>query len=100
MAPQHVGDIEDRWPAVWAGVENREYPLEETIQVNRRNCLAAEHQENVARVPPFMTRASGKDRGAPGGYHDLLFPDLGTERSSFHLPLLPLMEMHVNRRAA
>ena len=99
MAPQHVGYIEDRWPTVRAGVENRKHPLEVAIQVNRRNCLAAELQEIVARVPPLMTRACGKDCGPPGWHYDLPFPDLGAECSGFHLAFLPLMEMHVERRA-
>src|SRR6478609_3973527 len=100
MAPQHVGYIEDRWPTVRAGVEHRKHPLEEAIQVDRRNCLAAELQEIVARVPPFVTSAGGKGCGPPGRHYYLLFSDLGAEGSGFHLALLPLMEMHVKRRAA
>src|SRR6185369_570516 len=100
MAPQHVGYIEDRWPAVRAGVDNRKHSLEVAIQVDRRNCLAAELQEIVARVPPVMTSAGGKDCGPPGWHYYLLFSDLGAECSGFHLALLPLMEMHVKRRAA
>src|SRR5215467_2031284 len=100
MAPQHVGYIEDRWPTVRAGVDNCKHPLEVAIQVNRRNCLAAKLQGIVARVPPVMTSASGKDRGPPGWHYDLLFSELGAECSGFHLALLPLMEMHVKRRAA
>src|SRR6516165_10212576 len=100
MAPQHVGYIEDRWPTVRAGVENRKHPLKVAIQVNRRNCLAAELQEIVARVPPLMASASVKDCSPPGWHYDLLFPDLSAECSSFHLALLPLMEMHVKRRPA
>src|SRR5258706_11719351 len=99
MAPQHVGYIEDRWPTVRAGVEHRKHPLEEAIQVDRRNCLAAELQEIVARVPPFVTTAGGKNCGPPGWHYYLLFSDLGGECSGFHLALLPLMEMHVKRRA-
>src|SRR5690349_7719712 len=98
MTPQHVGDVEDRWPAVRAGVEDREHRLKVAIQVNRRNCLAAELQGLVACVPPLVRRASGKDGAPPGGHQDLLFPDLGTERSSSYRALLPLMEMHVKRR--
>src|SRR5260221_10446124 len=99
MAPQHVGYIKDRWPAVRAGVDHRKHPLEVAIQVDRRNCLAAELQEVVARVPPFVTSAGGKDCGPPGRHYYLLFSDLGAECSGFHLALLPFMEMHVKRRA-
>src|SRR5690242_10258351 len=100
MAPQHVGYIEDRWPTVRAGVENCKHSLEVAIQVNRRNCVSAELQEIVARVPPVMTGAGGKDCGLPGWHYYLLFSDLGAECSRFHLALLPLMEMHVERRTA
>jgi hypothetical protein len=100
MAPQHVGYIEDRGPTVGAGVDNRKHPLEVAIQVNRRNCLAAELQGIVARVPPVMTSASGKDCRPPGWNYDLLFPDLDAECSGSHFALLPLMEMHVKRWAA
>src|SRR6476660_6726943 len=100
MAPQHVGDIEDRWPTVRAGVENRKHPLKVAIQVNRRNCLAVKLQEIVARVPPAMTTAGGKDRGLSGWHDNLLLSDLGAECSRLHLALLPLVEMHVRRRAA
>ena len=55
MAPEHVREIEDRWPTVRAGVENSKYRLEVAIQVHRRNYLAAKLQQIVARVPPAMS---------------------------------------------
>jgi len=73
MAPQHVGYIEDRWPTVRAGVDNRKHPLEVAIQVDRRNCLAAELQEIVARVPPFVTSAGAKTALPPAGTTILSF---------------------------
>ena len=99
MAPQHVGYIEDRWPTVRAGVHNRKHALEVAIQVNCRNCLAAELQGIVARVPPVMTSASGKDCGPPRLALRSSLSRLGAECSGFHLALLPLREMHVKRRA-
>src|SRR5258708_40150545 len=100
MAPQHVGYIENRWPTGRAGVDHRKPPLEVAIQVDRRNCLAAKLQEIVARVPPFVTSAGGKNCGPPGWHYYLLFSDLGAECSGFHLALLPLMEMDVKGRTA
>ena len=40
MAPEHVRQIEDRRPAVGAGVENGKQCLEEAIQVYRWNYVA------------------------------------------------------------
>jgi hypothetical protein len=100
MPPQHVRYIEDRWPTVRACVENCKHPLKEAVQVNRRNCVSAKLQEVVARVPPLMATAGGKNCGSPGWHYYLLFSDLGAECSGFHLALLSLMEMHVKRRAA
>jgi hypothetical protein len=61
MAPEHVREIEERWPAVGAGVENGKQCLEVAIQVYRWNYVAAKLQQVVARVPPVMTNACGQD---------------------------------------
>jgi hypothetical protein len=99
MAPEHVREIEERWPAIGAGVENGKQRLEEAIQVDRWNYVAAELQQVVARVPPVMTNACGQDYSAPG-WHDDLFPsDSSTESSRFHNALLPFTNVHVQRRA-
>ena len=99
MAPKHVREIEDRWPAVGAGVENGKQCLEEAIQVYSWNCVAAKLQQIVARVPPVMTNACGQDDGAPS-WHDDLFPsDSSTESPRFHNALLPFTNVHVQRRA-
>ena len=55
MAPEHVREIEDRWPTVGAGVENGKHCLEVAIQVYRWNYVAAKLQQIVARVPPAMS---------------------------------------------
>ena len=86
MAPQHVGYIEDRWPTVRAGVDHRKHPLEVAIQVDRRNCLAAELQEIVARVPPVMTSAGGKDCSPPAGTTIFSFPTWAPSVPDFTLP--------------
>ena len=57
MAPEHVCEIEERGPAVGAGVENGKQCLEEAIQVYRWNYVAAKLQQIVARVPPAMRKA-------------------------------------------
>jgi hypothetical protein len=99
MAPEHVREIEERWPAIGAGVENGKQRLEEAIQVDRWNYVAAELQQVVARVPPVMTNACGQDYSAPG-WHDDLFPsDSSAESSRFHNALLPFTNVHVQRRA-
>jgi hypothetical protein len=59
MAPEYVREIENRWPAVGAGVENGKQCLEEAIQVYSRSYVAAKLQQIVARVPPMMTNACG-----------------------------------------
>jgi hypothetical protein len=59
MAPENVREMKDRGSTVRAGVENRKHRLEVAIQVYRRNYLAAELQQIVARVPPAMRKACG-----------------------------------------
>jgi hypothetical protein len=59
MAPEYVREIEDRWPTVRVGVENSKQRLEEAIQVHCGNCVAANLQQIVARVPPAMRNACG-----------------------------------------
>ena len=44
MAPEHVREIEDRWPTVGAGVENGKHCLEIAIQVYHWNYVAAKLQ--------------------------------------------------------
>jgi hypothetical protein len=75
MSPEHVGEVEDWWPAVGAGVENGKHCLEEAIQVHGRNYVAAKLQQIIARVPPVMRNTCGKGRGSPGWHDDLLRPD-------------------------
>ena len=67
MAPEHVREIEDRWPPVGASVENGKQCLEEAIQVYSRNYVAAKLQQIVARVPPVMKNACRQDYSAPSG---------------------------------
>jgi hypothetical protein len=99
MAPEHVREIEELWPAVGAGVENSKHCLEEAIQVYRWNYVAAKLQQIVARIPPVMTNPCGQDYSAPS-WHDELFPsDSSAESSRFHNALLPFTNVHVQRRA-
>ena len=76
MAPEHVREIEERWPAVGAGVENGKQCLKVAIQVYRWNYVAAKLQQIVARVPPVMTNACGQALQCPR-----------LARRSFPLPL-------------
>ena len=99
MAPEHVREIEDRWPTVGAGVENGKHCLEVAIQVYRWNYVAAKLQQIVARVPPAMRNACGQDCSAPSWHNDLFPSDLGAESSRFHNALFPFTKVHVQRRA-
>lgn len=100
MAPKHVREIEERWPAVGAGVENGKQRLEEAIQVYRWNNVAAKFQQIIARVPPVMTNACGQDDSAPSRHDDLFPSDSSAESSRFYNALLPFTNVHVHRRAA
>src|ERR1043165_3518418 len=97
MAPKHVREMEDRWPTGRAGVENSKYRLQVAIQVHRGNYLTAKLQQIVARVPPAMSNACGKDCGSAGRHDDLLPPDESAGCSRFHVYLLVFMDMHVQR---
>ena len=99
MAPQNVGEIKDRWPAIRAGVENREYTLEVAIQVHHRNYLAVKLQQIVARVPPAMSNACRQGYGSPAWHSDPLCAHYSTQCSRFYDPLLVFLSMHVQRRA-
>jgi hypothetical protein len=98
MPPQHVREIEDRWPAVGTGVENRKHCLEVAIQVYRWNYVAAKFQQIVACVPPAMRNACGQDGSAPGWHNDLFPSNLGAQSSRFHNALFPFTKVHVQRR--
>jgi hypothetical protein len=98
MAREYVCEMEDRWPAARAGVENSKQRLEVAIQVHRGNHLAAKLQQIVAGVPPAMTNACGYDYGPPGWRDNFLRPDLSAECSRFHGNLLLFLEMHVQWR--
>src|SRR5579871_4820664 len=99
MAPEHVREIEDRRPALGAGVENGKQCLEEAIQVYRWNYVAAKLQKIVARIPPVMTNACGQDDSAPSWHDDLVPADSSAESSRFHNALLPFPNVQVQRRA-
>ena len=99
MAPEHVREVENWWPAVGAGVENGKHRLKVAIQVYRWNYVAAKLQQIVACVPPAVGNACGQDCRA-SSWHDDLFPsDLSAEGSRFHNALLPFTKVDVQRRA-
>ena len=100
MTPEHMREIEDRWPATRTGVENSEHCLEEAIQVHRWRCVAVELEQVVARVPPSVKKAFRQDYGSPGWHDEFLRPDLSAECSRFRDALFVFVEMHVQRRTA
>jgi hypothetical protein len=95
MTPEHMRQIEDRRPAVRAGVQNSEQCLQESIQVHYWRCMATILQQIVTRVPPSMSNTGGQDRGFSGSHDDSLRPDLSAECSRFHHDLFVFTEMHV-----
>jgi hypothetical protein len=100
MTPEHMCEIEDRWPTIRTRIQNSEHCLEVAIQVHGWNCMAAKLEQIVARVPPSMQNTFTEDYTSAGRYDDFLRSDLSAECSRFYDALFVFMEMHVQRRSA
>ena len=100
MTPEHMREVEDRWPTIRTRIQNSEHCLEEAIEVDRWNCMAAKLKQIVARVPPSMLNAFTQEHGSAGWYDGFLPSYLSAECSRFYDALLVFMEMHVERRPA
>ncbi len=100
VPPQHVSEVEERWLAGLAGVEDSKQSLKIPVQVASRYSLPAEFQQACPGVPPTV-RYSGREDGAPPSRDDdFAITNLGSERSGHNASFLALAEMRMQGWAA
>jgi len=98
VSPQHVGEMEERWPAGRARVDDRKNSLEKTIEIACRDCATVEFQKVLAPVPPGMNDPGWKHDSLTGAQKKRLLPTLGGKRPTSHDPFLAQVPVDVGGR--
>ena len=98
MSPQHVDEMEERWPAGRARVDDRKNPLEKTIEITGRDGTTAEFQKALAAVPPGMNDPGWKHGRLTGAQKKRLLSTPGCKRPRRHDPFLALVPVDVSWR--
>jgi hypothetical protein len=84
VSPQHVSEMEERWPSGRARIENGKNPLEKAIEITCRDCATVDLQKVLAPVPPGMNDPGWKHDRLTGAQKKRLFPLRGRKRSTSH----------------
>jgi len=99
MAVEHVGQVEEGWPAWIARIDDFEQSVKEPIQIDRRCGDPAKDQLVISRIPPAMRTPFRKTRRATWSDGHGLSVEAGGQSSGKHLTVLVLKGMDMKWRS-